>query len=209
VSAGLLDGNVVHEECERIAEIVVPAFGLNTVVDPTGRATAIACGDWRLAHRSSCDAYLISHSVSIPSKRDLVIASCGGSPYDVNLIQAHKALDMAAHACNNAGTIILLAECSEGLGRADFMKWFDAADSRALANRLRVSYEVNGQTAWSLLTKTERYRVCLVSKLPDEEVRQMRMIPFRTFSDAFDQAPHNVDGYIMPRGAAFLPRVLT
>jgi len=35
------------------------------------------------------------------------------------------------------------------------------------------------------------------------------MIPFRNFSDAFDQAPQDVDGYIMPRGAAFLPRVLS
>jgi hypothetical protein len=89
------------------------------------------------------------------------------------------------------------------------MKWFDAAGSRALENRLRVKYEVNGQTAWSLLTKTERYRVCLVSKLPDEEVRRMRMIPFRSISEAFDQAPRNVDGYILPQGATFLPRVLS
>ena len=136
-----------------------------------------------------------------------MIVSCGGSPYDINLIQAHKALDMAAHACNTGGTIILLAECPDGLGRSDFMKWFDAAESRALENRLRMKYEVNGQTAWSLLTKTERYRVCLVSKLPDEEVKRMRMIPLRSISDAFDQAPQNVDGYIMPQGAAFLPRV--
>jgi lactate racemase len=209
VGTGLLDGNAVHEECERVAEIVAPSFGLNTVVDPRGRATSVACGDWRLAHRSGCDDYLTSHSINITSRRDLVFVSCGGSPYDINLIQAHKALDMAAHACNTGGTIILLAECPDGLGRSDFMKWFDAAGSRALENRLRVKYEVNGQTAWSLLTKTERYRVCLVSKLPDEEVRRMRMIPFRSISEAFDQAPQNVDGYILPQGATFLPRVLS
>jgi lactate racemase len=209
VGTGLLDGNAVHEECERVAEIVAPSFGLNTVVDARGRATSVACGDWRVAHRSGCDDYLTSHSINITSRRDLVFVSCGGSPYDINLIQAHKALDMAAHACNTGGTIILLAECPDGLGRSDFMKWFDAAGSRALENRLRVKYEVNGQTAWSLLTKTERYRVCLVSKLPDEEVRRMRMIPFRSISEAFDQAPQKVDGYILPQGATFLPRVLS
>jgi hypothetical protein len=48
-----------------------------------------------------------------------------------------------------------------------------------------------------------------VSKLPDEEVRRMRMIPFRSISDAFGQAPQNVEGYIMPQGAAFLPQVLS
>ena len=113
-------------------------------------------------------------------RREVVIASCGGYPHDINLIQAHKSLDMAAHACTDGGTIVLLAECRDGLGRPDFLKWFEEKDSRALEARLRDAYEVNGQTAWSLLTKAERYRIHLVSELPDEDVRRMRMIPARS-----------------------------
>ena len=206
VGTGLLDGNVVHEECERVAELVAPAFGVNTIVDEQQRAVGIFCGDWRLAHRAGCDHYLRRHSFKIREKRDVVIVSCGGSPHDINLIQAHKALDMAAHACKDGGTIVLLAECRDGLGRADFMKWFDARDSRSLENRLRNGYEVNGQTAWSLLTKAERYRVCLVSQLRDEQVERMRMLPVRTISEALDQAG-NGSGFVMPRGAAVLPRI--
>src|SRR6267142_2912804 len=129
VGIGLLDGNPVHEECERIAEMITPAFSINVVVDKAGRAISVFCGDWRVAHRAGCDDYLSNYSIDIPSKRDLVIASCGGFPYDINLIQAHKALEMAAQACNDGGTIILLAECREGLGRPDFMKWFEAKKS--------------------------------------------------------------------------------
>jgi nickel-dependent lactate racemase len=209
VGTGLLDGNLVHEECERIAKMIAPAFSVNSMVDEKGRAVSLFCGDWRRAHRAGCKDYLSKHSVDISSKRDLVIASCGGSPYDINLVQAHKALEMASYACNDGGTIILLAECRDGLGRADFMKWFDATDSRALEARLRENYEVNGQTAWSLLTKTERFRVCLLSGLPDEDVRQMRMIPIHKLSDAFDPMRQNVDGYIFPRGTAVLPRLLS
>lgn len=206
VSTGLLDGNAVHEECERVAALVAPAFGVNTIVDEQQRAVGVFCGDWRLAHRAGCDHYLRRHSFKIREKRDVVIVSCGGSPHDINMIQAHKALDMAAHACKDGGTIVLLAECRDGLGRADFMKWFDARDSRSLENRLRNGYEVNGQTAWSLLTKTERYRVCLVSQLRDEQVERMRMVPVRTISEALDQAG-NGSGFVMPRGAAVLPRI--
>jgi lactate racemase len=97
-----------------------------------------------------------------------------------------------------------LAECSDGLGRPDFLKWFDAADSRTLATRLRSEYEVNGQTAWALLAKAERYRVCLISQLPDAQVRQMRMIPVHSIAEAIGGSG---DGFIMPRGAAVLPRV--
>lgn len=206
VGTGLLDGNAVHEECERVAELVAPAFGINTVVNEQQRAVQIYCGDWRLAHRAGCQHYLRRHSSGIPEKRDVVIVSCGGFPHDINLIQAHKALDMAAHACKDGGTIVLLAECRDGLGRADFLKWFAAPNSRALENRLRNGYEVNGQTAWSLLTKTERYQVCLVSQLRDEQVEQMRMVPVRTIAEALDRAG-NGSGFVMPRGAAVLPRI--
>lgn len=206
VGTGVLDGNAVHEECERIAELVEPAFGINTIVDPAKRAVKLFCGDWRLAHRAACDDYLEHHSVRLPEKRDVVIASCGGFPYDINLIQAHKALDMASHACKDGGTIVLLAECSDGLGRPDFLTWFESRDSRALAERLRNEYEVNGQTAWALLTKAERYRVCLLSELPDEQVKQMRMTPVRSIAEALEGARDGA-GFIMPRGAAILPRI--
>lgn len=208
VRAGALDGNAVHEECEQAASLVGPAFGINAIVDENKRALKIFCGDWRVAHRTACEYYLDHHSVSVPAKRDIVVVSCGGFPHDINMIQAHKALDMAALACNEGGTIILLAECSDGLGRPDFLKWFDARDSRALEARLRDGYEVNGQTAWALLTKTERHRVCLVSKLSPDDVKRMRMVPVRSIADALEHAGAG-NGFIMPRGAAVLPRIET
>ncbi len=207
VQTGSLDGNAVHEECERVASMIAPAFGINTIIDEKKRALKLFCGDWRLAHRAACDYYLEQYSVAVPEKRDIVVVSCGGFPHDINLIQAHKALDMAALACKDGGTIILLAECSDGLGRPDFLKWFDESDSRSLAARLVNGYEVNGQTAWALLTKAERFRVCLVSELPPDDVRRMRMIPVRTISEALEQAGGGGDGFIMPRGAAVLPRI--
>ena len=206
VRAGALEGNAVHEECERIALLVAPAFSLNTIVNENKQAARLYTGDWRVAHRAACDYYLDRYSARIPSKRDVVIVSCGGFPHDINLIQAHKALDMAALACNDGGTIILVAECSDGLGRPDFLKWFEESNARALAARLVNGYEVNGQTAWALLTKAERFRVCLVSELPPDDVRRMRMVPVRTIDEALEHAGSG-DGFIMPRGAALLPQV--
>jgi nickel-dependent lactate racemase len=207
VGTGLLDGNAVHEECERVAAMVGPRFCINSVVDDRGRAVRIYAGDWRAAHARGCEEYLANHSAEISAKRELVIVSCGGSPYDINLIQAHKALDMAAQACTEGGTIILLAQCRDGLGHADFLKWFAQEDSQALEAQLREAYEVNGQTAWSLLTKAERFQVHLVSDLPEEHVRRMRMLPARSLSEVLNQTDGRTEGYIMPRGSAVLPRM--
>lgn len=207
VGTGLLRGNAVHEECERVAALVKPRISINSVVDDRGRAVRIYAGDWRMAHARGCEEYLANHSTEIATTRDLVIVSCGGSPYDINLVQAHKALDMAAQACTEGGTIILMAQCRDGLGHPDFLKWFAPENSRALEGRLREAYEVNGQTAWSLLTKAERFQVHLVSDLAEENVRSMRMSPARSLSDVLDQTDGGTEGYIMPRGAAVLPQL--
>lgn len=209
VGTGLLDSNAVHEACERIAAMIAPSFAVNSVVDERGRAVRVHAGDWRAAHREGCRQYLTDHSTRIVSRRDLVVVSCGAYPYDINLIQAHKSLEMAAQACADGGTIILLAECRDGLGHPEFLKWFAERDSRALAARLRDGYEVNGQTAWSLLTKAERYRIHLISDLPDEEVRRLRMTPARAISDVLDSIGQEAEGFVIPRGAAVLPLLET
>ena len=205
VGAGLLKGNAVNEACERVAALIDPAFLVNAIVDERGRVEQVFGGHWRAAHARACNVYSSAHARRIESKRELVIVSCGGSPYDINMIQAHKALDMAAQACVDGGSIILLAECRDGLGRADFLKWFDSPDSRTLETRLKDAYEVNGQTAWALLTKTERFRVHMITELGDDDVRRMRMVPARSLDEALANLAQDPRGYVMPRGAALLP----
>jgi nickel-dependent lactate racemase len=207
VGTGLLEGNAVHEECDHIGEIIAPSFSINTVVNEAQFAVKLYCGNWRTAHRIGCEEYLADHSIEIDEKRDTVLVSCGGFPHDINMIQAHKSLDMAANACRESGAIVLLAECRDGLGRSDFLKWFEEPDAGALGDRLRESYEVNGQTAWSLLSKAEKYQIYLVSELPNDMVRKMRMTPARSLDEALAQLNLEGSGYIMPRGAGILPRV--
>lgn len=175
VDTGQLDGNAVHEAFIEVVEKINPAFAINTIVNDTGEAVEIFCGDWRSSHRAACKAYGKAHTVGIAEKRDLVVVSSGGYPYDINLIQSHKALEAASHACNEGGTIIFLAECSDGLGREDFLKWFEAANSEKLAEMLCEKYQVNGQTAWSLLGKAERFDIRVVMAIEAEKLKKMRL----------------------------------
>ena len=205
VGTGLLDGNAVSEACEHVVDLINPAFSISAIVGEHGRVEKVFAGHWRAAHRRACEEYLSTHSQTISEKRDVVIVSCGGAPYDINMIQAHKALDMAAHACADGGTIVFLAECADGLGREDFLKWFDAANSRALEARLREEYEVNGQTAWALMTKTERFRIRIITDLSYGQARRMRMNRMESISEALADVSPNTRGYILPRGAGLLP----
>ena len=201
VGTGLLDGNAVHEAFVEAASFIRPSFAVNTITDDSGAVVDLYCGDWIASHRAACDAFGEKHCVSVPEKREVVIASCGGFPNDINLIQAHKALEAASHACRDGGTIILLAECAEGTGRSDFLDWFDDRDSDTLAARLCRSYQVNGQTAWSLLRKAERFNVKLVTGLSRDVVTKLRCEK----SELEKEKPAaSATGYILPFGAKFL-----
>ncbi len=205
VGTGRLEGNPVSEACEEVANMINPALSISSIVNAQGRVEKLFMGHWRTAHRRACEEYLATHSQMISEKREVVIVSCGGAPHDINMIQAHKALDMAAQACTDGGTIVLLAECPEGLGRHDFMKWFDSADSRALENRLREKYEVNGQTAWALMIKAERFRVHIVTSLGRDQCARMRLHPVGSIDEALAEVARDAPGYILPRGAGLLP----
>lgn len=200
VGTGLLDGNAVHETFVEAASKVKTSFCISTFVDEAGEAVDLYCGDWIESHRKACDAYAGRYTLKIPEKRGLVIASCGGFPHDVNLIQAHKTLEVASKACVDGGTIILLAECRDGLGREDFLKWFEAANSKDLADRLCEAYQVNGQTAWNLLRIAEKFDVRIVTDLPEAKVRPTRTKYFQSLAEAV-KGIDSEKGYILPAGA--------
>ncbi len=207
VGAGLLNGNAVHEAFTEVVEKVPPHFAVNAIVDDKGEAVDLFGGDWRVAHKKACEFYAARHTIEIAEKRELVIISCGGFPHDTNMIQAHKALETASQACTEGGTIIFLAECSEGTGRRDFLDWFAADDSERLAEKLCKNYQVNGQTAWSLLRKAERFNIRIVTSLPESETRLMRVSKRGDFNGALSGVIENTKGYILPFGAKFLIKI--
>jgi nickel-dependent lactate racemase len=196
VGTGLLDGNPVHEAFMEAASKTPISFAVNTIVNSRGEITALFCGNWVSSHRQACARFAEQNTFEINERRAIVVASCGGHPFDINLIQSHKTLDAAANACIEGGTILLLAECSDGLGRRDFLDWFDAGNSDSLAERLCSGYQVNGQTAWSLLTKAERFKVKIVTSLDTSSVLKMQME--RVGSGEIAKYLDKKSGYIIP-----------
>jgi nickel-dependent lactate racemase len=184
--------------------MINPSFAINSVVNAAGEAVDLFCGDWRSSHLTACESYAADHTVSIPGKRPLVIASCGGHPHDINMIQAHKTLEAASRACTDGGTIILLAECPDGLGRSDFLDWFQSKSSEDLAEKLCSGYQVNGQTAWSLLKKAERFDVKIVTSLDRTAAESMRLEKIGSIYDGM--SGHSGEGYVLPAGAKYLFR---
>ncbi len=204
IESARLEGNPVSEDMEEACRLLGPTFLVNSVLNGSNRLVALYAGDWQQAHRRGCADYLAAHSVPVAGRRKLVVASCGGAPRDVNLIQSHKALEHARVVLEDGGDLVLLAECAEGLGRPDFLDWFVPGGAQATARMLVQHYRVYGQTAWGIRWKSERYRVRLVSALDPGLVRRMGMIPHASLEEALAAAAPE-RGYIIPQGLGTLP----
>jgi len=186
--AGVLAGNPVHEDIVEAVSMASPTFLVNTLLTPGKRIFDLVAGHWQKAHEEGCARYAKHFRVRIAKRYPLVIASAGGFPKDINLIQSHKALDNAFLATQPGGVLILLAECPDGFGSPHFFPWFRHKDPDALERELRVNYQIYGQTAHAVLVKTRACRVILVSSLPPEEVEAMGMTPAPALPDAIRAA---------------------
>jgi len=211
VRVARLEGNPVHEDMMEAAALLDRRlFVFNTILDRRKQVQSVYSGHWIAAHRRGCEYYLKTHSVPLKEKRPMAVVSAGGFPRDINVIQSHKAYEFAQHAVTPGGSIILLAECREGMGHSSFFPWFRFNDLDEFERNLRQNYQVYGQTAYSLLSKARRFDLILVSSLAPQVVEQMGLRPARTLDDAMEMAEKKIGkppGYILPFGADALPVV--
>ena len=206
---GNLDNNPVHQAMTEACALAAPDFILNTVLAPDKRIIAAFAGHWREAHETGCRYYREHFSYPLREKADLVIVSSGGFPRDINLIQAHKSMEYAAQALKDGGVMILLAECRDGFGNATFFNWFRHQRLDEFEEALRERYEINGQTAYSLLQKAQRFRIILVSEFPRQQVVEMGMLPAGSLDEALQMADRFLapdwTALVMPEGGSVLP----
>lgn len=208
VEIGCLDANPVAEEMLESARLHPPDFIVNTVLTPSGCLAGVFAGDLDLAHRAACRLVEKIARVDIREPADFVVAAASGAG---NWIQAHKALFNASRAVREAGRIVLLAPCPEGLGDERFRYWVTRGALAEIYRGLRQSPEVNGQTALS--TRLRGARAILVSQL---SVRDTADLGIATAPD-LDQAVLLVREqlmlagikrptyYLMPEAAAVVP----
>ncbi|MEE9270710.1 MAG: nickel-dependent lactate racemase [Candidatus Krumholzibacteria bacterium] len=161
---GQLEGNPVHEDMCEAVEGLRGVVSMNFFSDSQGNIVFINTGDSVKAHRVACETFKMSHLSLVDEPYDLMILSAGGHPYDLNLLQSHKALRHAAGAMQEGGTILYYANCGEGVGSESL----EAAVQQKREDFLRTAhekYDLNHQTAVSLLDLTNKLEIGMVSAM--------------------------------------------
>lgn len=189
VKPGSLLDNPVHEDMMDAAGELRPDFLMDVVLNQDGELAAVFAGDFSYAHRYGCQfvedyfGYIVDGVKLKPA--DLIVASAGGYPRDISFYQVHKSLVNASNLLKpEGGTLVLLAECIEGMGHPGFEQWKGLKSSSEIKLKLKYNYAAVGHLVLSLRKRTEAHKIYLVSSLPDNEVSAWGMIPARTMSQA-------------------------
>lgn len=209
-AAGRIKGNPMRADLEEAVAMLGVDFILNAVVNSEHKVLAAVAGDMIAAHRIGCEMIAARGKVKIPAQADIVLASAGGFPKDINLYQAHKALESAKYAVREGGVLILVAECREEIGHPLFKDWMLSASSpEQIMERIQQEFVLGAHKAAAMAAIEEHASIYLVSEMPGELVRRLFMTPFEAPQGALEAALSEMGRssqvLVLPHAGSILP----
>ncbi|MEE9169938.1 MAG: nickel-dependent lactate racemase [bacterium] len=208
---GNLSKNPVYEDILEAVKMTKVDFAIQMVLDDDGCMVDAYCGNLFSSFQKASMKVQQLNQVFIPRLADVVVASAGGFPRDINLIQSHKAIDNAVRALKPGGKLIMLAECKEGYGNPDFLTWFEIDEYAEMKRMVIENFQLNANTALSLKFKLDSYVIYLVSELHEEITTRIGFKPAAKIDAAIEQAfASQTDGgatYIIPNASHTLPEL--
>jgi nickel-dependent lactate racemase len=114
--AGVLEKNVVRRDLNEAGRLIGIHLAVNVIMSPAKEILWIGAGSPEAVLADGAKVCAGIYGVALHEPFDIVVASCGGHPKDICLYQAQKGLNMACQAAQPGGRVLLLAECSGGVG---------------------------------------------------------------------------------------------
>ncbi|NLL43507.1 MAG: nickel-dependent lactate racemase [Firmicutes bacterium] len=210
-AAAQLVDNPVREDLEEAVDMLGAHYILNVIVDAEQRIRHACAGDLVLAHRVLCESLIEEGLVQIPHRVDLAVVSAGGTPKDIDLYQAQKALDNCANGVRLDGVIVLVAECTEGYGNKTFEQWMTSGKEPSdLLADLKQEFVLGGHKAAAIAKVAQEMTIILVSQVMARE-NMVGITVVDSLEKALDEAYKRLDTdftyAVFPLGASTLPKV--
>ncbi len=179
---GVTEGNPVWEEMKEAASLAAPTFVFDVSVNRECEITGVFAGELCAAHAAGCAFVARSAMVPVQQRFDIVVTSNSGYPLDQNLYQAVKGMAAAAQVVKPGGSIIIAAECCDGLpAHGEYARILRMARSPQEALAMIGSWEGVRQDQWQVQLQAQvqvRAEVYVRSDgLSDEEIESAMLRP--------------------------------
>jgi lactate racemase len=146
---GSIAANPLHHELLEIAAMARHDFILDVTLTQERQISGVFAGDPVKAHAAGVEFLEASSLARLPEPADVVITSSAGYPLDLTFYQIIKGITAAQHVIKPGGTILLVAECAEGVGSPPFARMLAAfTGNRSYLDAIRDAPVENDQ--WSL-----------------------------------------------------------
>jgi nickel-dependent lactate racemase len=180
---GITAGNPIWEEMRDIALRAGLSFLVNVTLNEQRDITGVFAGDLLQAHAAGTEFVRASAMQRVPAPFDVVLTTNSGYPLDMNLYQGVKGMAAAARVVRDGGTIILAAECMEGVpaGSPHDQLLRRTSDGEALLRQLHEPDFVWPEQWQSQIQALIQRRtdIHLFSGMPAEAIRAAHLIPCR------------------------------
>jgi nickel-dependent lactate racemase len=184
------EDNPARQDVEEIGRMIGVHFALNAVINESKQIVRVLAGEPEAVMRQGIPLVLQIYQVAATAPFDLLIASPGGHPKDINLYQAQKALGHAARVTRAGGTIILVAACPEGTGSWSYEDWVTGmASHQAVLERFQhEGFRIGPHKAFQIARDAASRRVLMVTQMLPELVRKLLLTPCANLEAALDIA---------------------
>ena len=210
---GWVEGNLFHENALEAAKMAKVDFILNTVQNHRKEITQVVAGDVEKAWFEGVKTSREIFEVKVPHPVDVVITTPGGYPKDFDLWQSQKSMAASELVVKEGGTVILLAECMDGVGARGFYEWMaSAACPQDVIDRfIREGYSIGSSKAWLFSRCLKRADLILVTRrIDDETLKAMFTRRADTVEQAMEMAlvkhGENAGIILMQYGSDIIPR---
>jgi nickel-dependent lactate racemase len=211
------DGNPIWEEILAVAQATHPTFLLNVSLNAQRQITGVFAGEMLAAYRAGVAHVREAALRLVPEPFDIVIASNSGYPLDLNLYQAVKGMSAAAQIVRPGGTILIAAQCWDGIPAHGEYKRFlwEARSPQDLLDRVLPSAG-DCQDRWEAQIQAQILCKAAVhvyaEGLSDEELRRALVIPCRSIEASVAQLCAERPGAtiaVLPDGPQTIPILVT
>ncbi|MDR0721340.1 MAG: nickel-dependent lactate racemase [Treponema sp.] len=184
-----LEKNPVHEDMmDALPLIHVPVFSLMTVLDKEQQVAAATAGDLLTSFYAAVASARKIFCVPVPAQADIVV-SVAKFPMDIDLYQSQKAIDNAAVALKDGGTLILVSSCRDGIGDEAYAKLLaQAASPEDALARIQAGYKLGYHKAAKMAAVSARATIKAVTELSPERLTSMFIAPALSPQAALDEA---------------------
>jgi len=207
-------GNPAHEDMMEVAAFAKPDFIVNVVPNLDGEITGIFAGNWISAWLEATRMVDDIFGVQIEEQADIVIATAGGYPKDINLYQTQKTIDNAVYAMKPGGVVVTLGECPDITDPKEFFDWFSYPNFLEMEKAVRANFLISGWVAVRQIEYGRKGTMVLLTRRENLDVAgKAGVLPVSTMEQALRLAyekcgTKNPKITIMPQGANTFPRLV-